>query len=73
MKLQFTPRAIRSIHVAGNIAAEMGDSHIAVGHILAALARDPHGAAGMLLNKYGLTDKVICDELQVKPVIDFQI
>lgn len=56
--LPLTPRAARTLKRARRIAIEMSHNYIGTEHLLLALAADPQGVAGHVLNDFGIGDEV---------------
>ncbi len=66
MQVYVTPRVKRVIDLANEEANRLKDEYVSTEHLLLALAADREGAAGRLLNEFGLTRDRI---LQALPVI----
>lgn len=54
-----TPRSRRVLVGAGELAEQAGHRHIGTEHLLLALADDPDGIAGQILDRLGVREKAI--------------
>lgn len=73
MNIKMTPRALRIMHTAQIIAAEMRDTHVGATHLLIAMTRE-ECATMMILKEKGITEEVLWDYFGVsKWELDFQI
>ena len=53
-----TPRARRCVIRAGSTAEHLGQQYIGTEHLLLALAEDPDGVAGQILERFGVRSAI---------------